>query len=476
MVAKIQKASNDHRFLEASYGPKKGIKTSKTIIKRLAKYAEVDPKTIKDIDLDGAITNLKNAWKDFNRQKEKFPEYRKEFNISLIKSMVKDEKVRKQVIKDRMKREEASRILGKRARRIRGKKQKNPVLRAEIKDANGSTKELNCQASIVSAIAQSNRNRQQQCLGTPFMTNPLVDIFGYLPSEELATQVGNGTFEIPNNVSSFKKDFLEECKIPESIRQRKTITLKVSPEENKRAWKKKRDHTGCAYGSLGFAYYKASSTDRTLNEIDAFLRSTPTEVGVIPEGWLCITDVEILKKACLYDIEKMRCIQLMDSEFNRANGQLGKEVLANAEAAKEVEAEQFGSRKRHRASTACLCKVIMADLFRQIRQAGAFAMNDAIGCYDRIQHTVALLVLMRFGLAYTPAKILLEVLQLALHRIKTGYGTSKPVYGNSKTPEQGLGQGNSQASTFWVLISFILIRIMKKEVMVLKCGLLYLKR
>ena len=56
MVAKIQKASNDHRFLEASYGPKKGIKTSKTIIKRLAKYAEVDPKTIKDIDLDGAIT------------------------------------------------------------------------------------------------------------------------------------------------------------------------------------------------------------------------------------------------------------------------------------------------------------------------------------------------------------------------------------------------------------------------------------
>ena len=78
----------------------------------------------------------------------------------------------------------------------------------------------------------------------------------------------------------------------------------------------------------------------------------------------------------------MRCIQLCDPEHNIANGQAGKEVLENAEAARVVEPEQFGSRKRHKASTACLCKVLLTDIFRQKRHAGALAMNDAKGCYN----------------------------------------------------------------------------------------------
>ena len=133
----------------------------------------------------------------------------------------------------------------------------------------------------------------------------------------------------------------------------------------------------------------------------------------------------------------MRCIQLCDPEHNIANGQAGKEVLENAEAANVVEPEQFGSRKRHKASTACLCKVLLTDILRQKRHAGALAMNDAKGCYDRIHHVVAILVLMSFGLSWLPTKILFEALQLAEHRIKTGYGVSEHVYGNSIIPEMG---------------------------------------
>ena len=74
-------------------------------------------------------------------------------------------------------------------------------------------------------------------------------------------------------------------------------------------------------------------------------------------------------------------------------------------------------------------------------------MNDAKGCYNRIVHTVAILVLMSFGLNHTAARILLKVLQTAKHNIKTGYGVSKTGYGETNPPAQGSGQENGLGPT-----------------------------
>ena len=90
-------------------------------------------------------------------------------------------------------------------------------------------------------------------------------------------------------------------------------------------------------------------------------------------------------------------------------------------------------------------------------------MNDCHGCFDRISNTVAILVLMSFGLAHTAAKVLFEVLQHAEHRIKTGFGVSKPAYGISFPPLAGTGQGNPAGPVCWTLISSIMIKVMKKR-------------
>ena len=73
-----------------------------------------------------------------------------------------------------MKREEESRQLGRKVKRIRGKGKKEPILRTVIKDRNGIEKELNTQSSLVSAIAASNKKRQQQ---TNTRTTSLREIF-----------------------------------------------------------------------------------------------------------------------------------------------------------------------------------------------------------------------------------------------------------------------------------------------------------
>ena len=55
------------------------------------------------------------------------------------------------------------------------------------------------------------------------------------------------------------------------------------------------------------------------------------------------------------------------------------------------------------------------DSLQHRRQAGAIAMNDAKGCYDRVQHVAAILVLMSYGLAYIPATLIFQTLQEAEH-------------------------------------------------------------
>ena len=106
------------------------------------------------------------------------------------------------------------------------------------------------------------------------------------------------------------------------------------------------------------------------------------------------------------------------------------------------------------------------DTLRQKKHAGAIGMNDLKGNYDRIVHTVAILVLLSFGIHYDTARMMMEVLQLAEHRIKTGYGVSQHLYGGKKgdpVPEMGLGQGNGNAPTIWCLISSKMMEVMKRR-------------
>ena len=122
--------------------------------------------------------------------------------------------------------------------------------------------------------------------------------------------------------------------------------------------------------------------------------------------------------------------------------------------------EQYGSRKHHQAGLLLLNKMLVGDLFCLIRYSGCYAMNDAKGCYDRIDHTFAVLVLIYFGVHWSIAATLFLVLQQAQHSIKTGYGLSKPVYGDLFA---GIGQGNGIGPALWCLISTIIIKMCKRR-------------
>ena len=252
--------------------------------------------------------------------------------------------------------------------------------------------------------------------------------------------------------------------MPQAIRDKGPIPVHVTAEEHKKGWRKQKERTACEPSGLSFSHFQAATYDDVLNEMDATLRSLPLEIGYIPEAWEVITDVEILKKAQVFEVDKMRLIQLMLAEMNMDNKTIGRRMLQNAEEAGTVAEEQDGSRKDRRAILTCLNKVLLAGLFWQLKLAGAFCMNDAKSCYDRIVHPVAALAMRRQGVPKQVTTVLLGALQRARHSISTGYGITSNVYGgpNQIPPLQGAGQGNGKAPALWALISTVLINMMRR--------------
>ena len=147
--------------------------------------------------------------------------------------------------------------------------------------------------------------------------------------------------------------------MPESIRDAKKITLEVTPEENRSAWKKMKDKTASASQAPAFRHYKIASTDNTMNQIDADLRSIPLTVGICPEEWCKTDDVMIKKRSGSHKIRDMRLVQLCDAEFNMSNKQASREILKLAEKNNLMAEGQSGNRKRRRANLLLLNKVLL---------------------------------------------------------------------------------------------------------------------
>ena len=121
---------------------------------------------------------------------------------------------------------------------------------------------------------------------------------------------------------------------------------------------------------LGFSDHIAATEDPILSEIDYLLRRIPYQTGFSPVAFSDIHDFQILKKANVYIIEKMRIITLFTSAFNMNNKKLGRDTLANAERYSLIPHEQAGSRKFRRAIHSALEKVLAADMLRYRKWAG----------------------------------------------------------------------------------------------------------
>jgi hypothetical protein len=196
------------------------------------------------------------------------------------------------------------------------------------------------------------------------MVEPLLSDLGYLANTPEAQAILDGTYNPPPAVGYCARLFLRELYMPNNVRNQPMTEIDVMPQSNRSAWKKQKEQVSSDPNGLSYSHYKAVATDNEINSFDAALRGIPYRYGFSPDHWQEITDVEILKKAGVYDIDKMQTITLMDAAYNMNNKQLGRDVMKHAEYLNNLAREQYGSRKNHQASTAATNKVLTMDLLR----------------------------------------------------------------------------------------------------------------
>ena len=118
--------------------------------------------------------------------------------------------------------------------------------------------------------------------------------------------IDDGTWSPPEGIDIDARLLLQEMKMPDVLRVATPMVSSISVDDHIQGWEKQKEQISSAPEGLHFGHYKAGTLDEDIAEFDAIMRSLPYEHGFAPDGWKGIVDVEILKKAGVYDIEKMR--------------------------------------------------------------------------------------------------------------------------------------------------------------------------
>jgi hypothetical protein len=150
-----------------------------------------------------------------------------------------------------------------------------------------------------------------------------------------------GTYESPPNIDPFAKLLLNEMRLPAHVIPLTTEELEWTPADLEQAWKKQRLNTSAEPTGLSFAHLIVGSTDPTIAMVDAALHNLPFMMGFSPKSWQIITDVAILKKAGVYDVESMRTIMLLDTNYNMNNKRFAQVITSQLEKYNLLPMEQY---------------------------------------------------------------------------------------------------------------------------------------
>ena len=136
-----------------------------------------------------------------------------------------------------------------------------------------------------------------------------------------------------------------------------------------------------------------------MSKLDRLFCQFTYQNGISPQGYKRIVDYQILKKAGIFAVEKMRTIQLMVASFNMNNKRTGCCAMRRAEQHQLLAREQGGSRKNRRANYLLVDKILSLDTSRFRRLPCAIVSCDAKSCYDRIVINIAMLICRQCGLS-----------------------------------------------------------------------------
>ena len=218
------------------------------------------------------------------------------------------------------------------------------------------------------------------------------------------------------------------------------------------------------FSGLHFGHYISMIDHQGLSGLYADFLDLVLATGTVLSRWAKGLSVMLEKIKGNINVDKLRAILLMEADYNFVSKLLlGVRLTQIIEDRKGFPEELGGSRKNHEAVDIALNWRITSDILRQLRRPGTITGVDAASCYDRIVHSIVILIARQQGLSLLPLLSFFGTIQNMIYHVRTGHGESEGSYGGTKeVPFQGTCQGNGAIPDYWLLISMIMVLLMHK--------------
>ena len=201
----------------------------------------------------------------------------------LIEAHAKRDKKRARQIKEKMEREASGKMWYwiNRSQKDRRCGSFHTVQRV----VNGVVEESQTREETERFIFDETEVRIHLATDAPISSTKLIEQLGYLGDSEIAQQIVEGRFEVPDEVDDATALVLEEIGRIGIQLSNGDVSIDITPEEFQYFWRKIREETASSYSGVHYGHYKAAThSDRYL----AFLAKKITLVartGCPPERW-----------------------------------------------------------------------------------------------------------------------------------------------------------------------------------------------
>jgi len=320
----------------------------------------------------------------------------------------------------------------------------------------GEIKEYTVQEDVEQAIQRECEVRFLLAHSTPIMNSLLGEKLRYLSDKALAKAIITGTYKIPTDLDPATAMILKEIgKLGMKIVNGDNNEIIITAEDFKQFWKKVNEFTSSSMSSVHCGRYKAAIQDPQSTNVLALQLTVIARSRIPPESWSVGLQVMLEKIAGICLLEKLRAIQLYNSDFNCYNQFIfGRQVMQTLTDSGYIPEELF-SQKGSTAEDAKYFRTLIADLSRQARQPMAVVLADAAYCYDRVNHVIMSLVWLALTNGNIPAIVLMLICLQTMkffQRTGFGFGESRTFSGGAgiRLYMMGLGQGNRAALPSWI--------------------------
>ena len=451
----IQRARTTILYIKLILRRRRGRRVSARTLIRLQSKLGISYEQVTD---DNLLQFLDKAFQYYKKMKKKAVDLRKSHLEQLAEALEQNGKGKKaQLIKNMQHREE-QREMYRKLRPLNSKYSENMATSSVVvTNPDGSTEEITDEDKMVQAIIEENVKKYHQCENTcPFLLEPLAQHFGAFGETAATDRVLSGTFSAPSTNNDLTQLFLDVCSSTNT-----PTTMERTVKQFKDSWRKMRENT--ASHDIHFGHFKASCSHQKNLLVHFVMAEFPFRTGFVPSRWKHATNVMILKKAGLFNIDKLRTLCLFQSDHNHNNKFLGNQMMTHAMEHGHIAPEQY-SVPGKRSILHALNKTLYFDIIRYGKYSACLTSCDLKSCYDRIAHSPAMLSARSFGVPKEPLISFFATLQEVQYHTRTIYGVSVDTFGGkhdrySKKP-QGAGQGNGAAPQLWAIVSSKMIKML----------------